>query len=1092
MTLNILHISDVHFSASKLKDFEFVRDALLKDLPAQIENVRPHLVIFSGDIVHAGGKDDDFYLAHQQLVEPVLKLINLPADRFFIVPGNHDVDRDEVRNDPVSEDGQFTSLSSREALNAFIDQRIKKPKETFYFSRLNKFNEYRQMAMDAPYIRDTHFFTTHKLKIDDTNVGIACLNSAWRSTGEEDRDYGRLLIGERAISEATSDLQGCDLRLAIFHHPLSWLREFDREDCRPLLLRDFDVILTGHMHRQSPEYIATPMGRAVISEGGALYVNRRWFNGYCLIQFNREESFCKFTVRRYEDQRKEFDAANNVSAGGDFTVSLRGSGEIAQYVSNETVLQKLRPIWDEMMWEHITSAAPGTPNTTTLDELYVSVGLSAPGSIDNSQTPLAGSSDRIPSREKVVSETDVINSSVPAIIYGGSESGKTTLGYQLGRLAGLARGTELRVPVFIDLSLLKAGTHQLERAIRDFISKANVPFSLNENLQNGAFFIVIDNFERARRDKAAQDRKIKMIEEFIAKFPKNKFVFLADRNDSNTLGIARRAEYAFKYEKYYLQPLTRKNIRVLANSRLKSSGLANRKSVDSIVTRIDSINLPKTPYIVSMVLVAFEKDRSVGPINEATLLERFVEALLNRAALSEVERASIDYKLKEAFLAHLARYMIDHDDDSYAQKNDLISFTVEFFKARSWHFDAAEFIDDLLANGILYQTESQDGMMVAFRYKCLRQFFTARYFQLNRDYLEEIVREDRSFDFVREIDLFTGLTRDEGVLLSVFLDRARRQAEDLGVSKSLESYELKFKYSEPEDVAGAFLTDVRSTLSSDVEIDDLMDLIDKSDLKIIGPPDNDDEHSSVANSTRSETSPDDSFDILEKEKKYFAALTILSTTVRNCELTNDAKLKDAAVNEAANGWSFFAIRGGQQFNDLLDGKGEAAQLEKFRKLKPDLVKSSEIWLKCGLSVIISQIAGLTLGTDKLRSIIASCLAGTDEKEIIKRIILFFLLIEIAFAHGDQPQTQALKLVDDLIGTYKQQLPVLTLLFSKLHQLYYKPNLGDENRRKIEQLMTDIHLRVHGIASTQKGIAGSMVDKFLKTMKSMRADHLRES
>ena len=220
MPLNILHISDVHLSATKLKDFEFVRDALLRDLPDQIKNIRPHLLIFSGDMVHAGGNDDDFYVAHQQLIEPLLRLLELPSNRFLIVPGNHDVDRDEVRNDPVNEDGQFTSLSNREAVNAFIDRNIRKPRENFYFRRLEKFREYSQAAMEVQYIRDTHFFTTHKIELEGRTVGIACINTAWRSTGEENRDYGRLLMGERTVSEAVTDLDGVRLAPRSFSSPI--------------------------------------------------------------------------------------------------------------------------------------------------------------------------------------------------------------------------------------------------------------------------------------------------------------------------------------------------------------------------------------------------------------------------------------------------------------------------------------------------------------------------------------------------------------------------------------------------------------------------------------------------------------------------------------------------------------------------------------------------------------------------------------------------------------------------------------------------------------------------------------------------------
>jgi predicted MPP superfamily phosphohydrolase len=221
MKLNILHVSDTHLSLAKFKDFEFVKNALLQDATIQFAQRQPNLLIFSGDLVHAGGKDDDFYMVHEKLIEPLLKQFNIPTNRFFIVAGNHDIDRDEVRNDPISEEGQFSSLSSRESLNSFIDQHIKKQDDGFYFKRLNNFQEYRRIAMECECVRDTRFFSTHILSIDGSTVGIACLNSAWRCSGEENRDYGRLLIGERSVSEASHDLEGCDVKIAVFHHPLT-------------------------------------------------------------------------------------------------------------------------------------------------------------------------------------------------------------------------------------------------------------------------------------------------------------------------------------------------------------------------------------------------------------------------------------------------------------------------------------------------------------------------------------------------------------------------------------------------------------------------------------------------------------------------------------------------------------------------------------------------------------------------------------------------------------------------------------------------------------------------------------------------------
>jgi predicted MPP superfamily phosphohydrolase len=359
MMITILHLSDIHLSQSKHRDFQFVKDALLRDLLVQKETRKPDIICFSGDLVHAGGISDDFYVAYEQFIEQVLDVSEVSPERFFIVPGNHDIDREEVRNNPIIEDGQYNTLSSRERVNLFVDQILNGADTAFNFRRLENFFEFDGLIRNTPPLRRSPFFTTHKLQIQGSLLGIACLNTAWRSSGEEGRDYGRLLLGERAVTEASRDLADCDVRLAMFHHPLNWLREFDREDCRPLLLREFDLMLCGHTHRQGPEWQETPMGRAAISEGGALYVSRRWFNGYCLIQLDKQQQRCEFTVRRYEDEPKNFGPASNVAKDGRFLVRLRGAEDLQSYVSIENILQQLRPFWEDKAQEHILASYAG-------------------------------------------------------------------------------------------------------------------------------------------------------------------------------------------------------------------------------------------------------------------------------------------------------------------------------------------------------------------------------------------------------------------------------------------------------------------------------------------------------------------------------------------------------------------------------------------------------------------------------------------------------------------------------------------------------------------------------------------------------------
>ena len=90
-----LHLSDWH---QRGKDFDrtVVRDALLQDIRdrAQIDPrlTQVEFIVFSGDLAFSGQKTE-YEAVREHLLDPVLRATGLSSDRLFIVPGNHDLDR---------------------------------------------------------------------------------------------------------------------------------------------------------------------------------------------------------------------------------------------------------------------------------------------------------------------------------------------------------------------------------------------------------------------------------------------------------------------------------------------------------------------------------------------------------------------------------------------------------------------------------------------------------------------------------------------------------------------------------------------------------------------------------------------------------------------------------------------------------------------------------------------------------------------------------------------------------------------------------------------------------------------------------------
>jgi DNA repair exonuclease SbcCD nuclease subunit len=112
--LTWLHLSDWH---QKGKEFnrDVVRDRLLEDIQERVKRISPQVeqvdfIVFSGDVAHKG-KEIEYQEARKQLFNPLLPALDLEQDRLFIVPGNHDLDREAFELLPSTILNHFTSES---------------------------------------------------------------------------------------------------------------------------------------------------------------------------------------------------------------------------------------------------------------------------------------------------------------------------------------------------------------------------------------------------------------------------------------------------------------------------------------------------------------------------------------------------------------------------------------------------------------------------------------------------------------------------------------------------------------------------------------------------------------------------------------------------------------------------------------------------------------------------------------------------------------------------------------------------------------------------------------------------------------------
>lgn len=240
--IGILHISDIHTSVKSQNKITELCELLKSDIKKLKDehDTKVELVCITGDLINSGdNSDEELSLVFDCVIKPLMDELSLKEERFFIVPGNHEVKQSKVVD--YIESGIAMTLSSEESINEFINNI-----EPNVLGRIHYFNDFSSMFGGDPVFKNnlTH---SHIIKIDDLNIGVVCVDSAWRSTGAGGAERGKLAVGSKQIIDGFNSIQSADIKICLMHHPLDWLIEDDKtaiEKC----INKYDLILNGHIH----------------------------------------------------------------------------------------------------------------------------------------------------------------------------------------------------------------------------------------------------------------------------------------------------------------------------------------------------------------------------------------------------------------------------------------------------------------------------------------------------------------------------------------------------------------------------------------------------------------------------------------------------------------------------------------------------------------------------------------------------------------------------------------------------------------------------------------------------------------------------
>lgn len=467
----------------------------------------------------------------------------------------------------------------------------------------------------------THpLYSTYRFEIASKTIGVACMNSAWRSYGEDKNDLGKLLIGERVLAHAIDDVSACDIRIGVIHHPFGFLNPFEQIDLRRQALRSFDFWLHGHQHEQNFEQVKplTEEGCILIA-GGALYQSRDYHNGYNLISISLEDNKGEIWFREYFDRTKTFAESVAYAEQGIITFEVPKKGV---YLSRQSkIISQIRQAVNTGITNISGSAIVElSQKPKTLDTVFVEppLAIESEESYTSREVVRQGKKKIVKSKEETLKTLDNLLKSKDNILFiGKRESGKTSLLKHIFNLhLNSPQDNVEQIPILINYRDIPQGKDRTLKAIKSQLVGMDIEIDIQSELTSGNCLILIDDFS------FEVDKLLKDFAEFANRYPGNRFVIAIDQLALSDIGVSELPSIGITYQKVYIHSLKRKQIKELVR---KWFGDANtsEKNIDDLTEQVFSsimaINVPSSPLIVSLLLIVAEQQSEFAPINRATL-----------------------------------------------------------------------------------------------------------------------------------------------------------------------------------------------------------------------------------------------------------------------------------------------------------------------------------------------------------------------------------------------------------------------------------------------------------------------------------------
>lgn len=295
--LTWLHLADLQIKG-RGADIEATLAQLSSDILAQTEKsgVRPDFVVITGDIAFSGQAVEYRYAV--EFLKDLLKRLQISQERLFVIPGNHDVDREAgVPSEQDNISGYVRSLRN-------------------YASFAKRLGVESRIEPDQPLYNRT-------VSIQDFQITLWGLNTAIVGDSSQEPTESQREYFVRQVQTIQQSIEPKHINIALLHHPLELLERWGLGPQVTVLQQNSDFILHAHLHQDDAARVQVVTPGTLVIQSGSDYFTEPHPNCYNLVKLDFGAGQGTIIFRRMIDGVWQEDTQNRPDGEYRFSLSER-------------------------------------------------------------------------------------------------------------------------------------------------------------------------------------------------------------------------------------------------------------------------------------------------------------------------------------------------------------------------------------------------------------------------------------------------------------------------------------------------------------------------------------------------------------------------------------------------------------------------------------------------------------------------------------------------------------------------------------------------------------------------------------------------